>query len=69
MTAWDFSCYNIQMKEILEKLLEVGRHRVPTDHEDLFGANPDDAYDLGISDGRAELARELYSSIFLIDNK
>jgi hypothetical protein len=57
------------MREFLEKLLEAERHRVPTNHEDLFGATPDDAYDLGISDGRAELARELYSSIFLIDNK
>lgn len=39
----------------LRRLVEINL----TERDELFGENPDDAYDNGVLDGKAELAKEV----------
>lgn len=46
----------------IDKLIKLAQQE-PTENDDLFGENPDDAYQYGLTDGEADMARMILTEL------
>lgn len=61
----EFKEINQRLHVFIAKLYEEARNEVELDAEEDFGGNVNDAYDMGVDNGRAALAKTLLRDLGL----